>query len=759
MCKPPRPSPRSVSSTAVALACFLAVLATDSHAQVPKQGPLMTRFAKDVDPARPLPEYPRPQLVRADWLNLNGVWQYQPGTAADEAAPVGKTLSGQIIVPFPVESALSGVMEPHDRLWYRRTFTVPPAWQGKHVLLHFGAVDYESETFLNGRSLGVHRGGYDEFSYDVTSSLQGTGEQELIVRVFDPTETAGQPRGKQTNDRGHITYTPTSGIWQTVWLEPVAPASIQDLRIVPDVDASVVRVTVAGTGTTREDTVKVQVKDGGKVVQSQEGQAGAELTLSLPAPRLWSPETPFLYDVEVTLRHDGQAVDTVGSYFGLRKIALGEERGVKKTFLNNRFVFQFGPLDQGFWPDGLYTAPTDAALKSDIEAMKAAGFNFVRKHIKVEPQRWYYWCDRLGLMVWQDMPSPNSYLPRNAVRPPVDTEAFRRELTRLVETHRNHPSIVMWVPFNESQGQHDTPALVDLIKKLDPTRLVNQASGGRHEGVGDIMDIHAYPAPACPAPNATMALACGEYGGIGLKVDGHLWSGKGHGYLEATTPDDLLYYYGVYADSIRRLRDTRGLSAVVYTEITDVEQEVNGLLTYDRVPKADLARFAAFSRPDGKPGTFKTVLATSEETPQTWRYTMTAPGGDQWRNPSFDDAAWQEGPGGFGKQGSRSGPTEWTTSDLWLRKHFNPGKLSTEELAHLVQRGLADGELQVYINGVEAFGRRVSTGSGNYQTLTLREPARQVIKPDADNVLAVHCRRQGDKFLDVGLSVFIPTER
>ena len=417
-----------------------------SYGWEPKRAPLMTRFAKDVDPAAPLPDYPRPQLVRPDWLNLNGVWQYQPGAVGD-ATPTGRKLAGEILVPFPVESALSGVMEHHDRLWYRRTFTVPAAWAGRRTVLHFDAVDYECEPFVNGHSLGVHSGGYDAFSYDVTPLLNGAGDQELVVRVFDPTDAQGIPRGKQTLHPGGIMYTCSSGIWQTVWLEPVAATSVGDLHVVPDIDTSVVRVTVNAVGPDAKATVHVRVADGTTEVAVVDGPAGTELALPVPNAKLWSPDHPFLYGLEVTL-----GTDHVTSYFGMRKISVGDDHGVKRLFLNNQFVFEFGPLDQGFWPDGLYTPPTEGAIKNDVEQMKAMGFNMVRKHIKVEAARWYYWTDKLGLMVWQDMPCPNSYGGRRA-KPPVDVPAFRDQLDKMVRSHWNSPSIVMWVTFNEGQGQ------------------------------------------------------------------------------------------------------------------------------------------------------------------------------------------------------------------------------------------------------------------------------------------------------------------
>ena len=368
-------------------------------------GPLKTRWAKDVTPANALPEYPRPQLVRKDWLNLNGLWDIKLGDGPEV----------KVLVPYPIESALSGVMKHADRMTYRRSFDIPKGWSGRHVLLHFGAVDWETKVSVNGKELGTHRGGYDPFSFDITAALKQEGTQDLTVEVFDPTNDGGYPRGKQTLSPGGIMYTPSSGIWQTVWLEPVAEAHIESLQLVPDVDGGCLRLTVKGSG-----TVEAIASDGGKQVATISGYAGSELKLAIPNPKLWAPGSPHLYDLRVSLKSNGKDVDVVTSYFGMRKIALGkDDKGITRPLLNGKFVFQVGPLDQGFWPDGIYTAPTDDALRFDVAEMRRLGFNCVRKHIKVEPARWYYWCDKLGLMVWQDMPSVNSY----GGNKPIDTSS------------------------------------------------------------------------------------------------------------------------------------------------------------------------------------------------------------------------------------------------------------------------------------------------------------------------------------------------
>ncbi len=531
----------------------------------PAAGPLKTRWAKDVTPDNVLPEYPRPQMVRKDWLNLNGLWDIKLGDGTES----------KILVPFAIESALSGVMKHVDRVTYRRSFEIPKGWSGQKVLLHFGAVDWETTVFLNGKKLGVHRGGYDAFSFDITEALKGEGAQEITVEVFDPTDLGGQPRGKQKLKPGSIMYTATTGIWQTVWLEPVSPTHIESLKIVPDVDDGCLRLTVVGSG-----SVEAVASKDGKDVAQVTGQAGSELKLSISNPKLWSPDSPHLYDLRVALKNGDKTVDSVTSYFGMRKIALGkDDKGVTRMMLNGKPVFQVGPLDQGFWPDGIYTAPTDEALRFDIVETKRLGFNTTRKHVKVEPDRWYYWCDKLGLLVWQDMPCGNSYTDKPQ---PIDKPQFKTELVNMVRNYWNHPSIIMWVVFNENQGQHDTEALVAEVKALDPSRLVNNASGNDDKNCGDVIDKHSYPGPESPKPEDNRAAVLGEFGGLGLPVDGHTWTKKTWGYEGTKNIEDLTKGYEKLLRKSWELNVTSGLSAVIYTQLTDVETECNGLLTYDR---------------------------------------------------------------------------------------------------------------------------------------------------------------------------------
>jgi beta-galactosidase/beta-glucuronidase len=556
----------------------------------PAVGPLKTRWASLVSSDAPHPEYPRPQMVRPRWLSLNGLWQWAEADAG-ERVPAGQTLRDRVLVPFPIESALSGVMRSLERIWYRRTFEVPPDWLGSRIVLRFQAVDWEATVFVNGRQLGTHRGGYDAFALDITDALRRDRPQELIVQVYDPSDQGDQPRGKQAKKPGGIFYTPSTGIWQTVWLEAVPASRIEHLDLVPDVDASCLRILVRGVGVASRHLVQAVARNGSREVARAFGGTGAEIKLAIPENerKLWSPADPFLYDLIVRLKDGERVVDEVRSYFGMRKIDLGADAaGRMRIRLNGEAIFQIGPLDQGFWPDGLYTAPTDEALRYDIEATKRLGFNMTRKHVKVEPDRWYYWCDKLGLLVWQDMPSAQN-------RSPQSRKQFEQELVRMVQGLRNHPSIVMWVVFNEGWGQHDTPRYVELVKRLDATRLVDNASGWADQKVGDVVDVHAYPGPAAPKSEAYRAGVLGEFGGLKLAVRGHTWSEKAWGYRETENSQDLLDRYRQLVAGA--LQADRGLSAAVYTQLTDVESECNGLLTYDRAQlKVDAERIAAANR-------------------------------------------------------------------------------------------------------------------------------------------------------------------
>jgi len=567
---------------------------------------IVTQWAASVTAANAHREYPRPQMVREAWECLNGQWEF---SIQDGVPPEGGTPArwlGRILVPFPVESALSGVARrvgPDQRLVYRRAFTVPAGWAGRRVFLRFGAVDWEARVLVNGREAGVHRGGYDAFSFDVTGYLDPGGVQELVVVVRDPTDTGVQPRGKQVLSPEGIFYTPVTGIWQSVWLEPVPAGGIDSLAFVPDPGRGVLRLTVVSGAGEIEAVARREGREAGRI----RGRAGVEMELPVPDPVLWTPENPCLYDLDVSLLRDGGIADHVTSYFGMRRIAVGaDEHGVMRLELNGASLFQKGPLDQGYWPDGIYTAPSDEALRRDVELMKELGFNMVRKHVKVEPDRWYYWCDRLGLLVWQDMPSGDAGVgpsdegsgkPREITRSPESVAIYERELEAMLAGRGNHPSIVMWVPFNEGWGQFDTVRILSRVKALDPSRLVDGASGWNHFPAGDAIDAHAYPGPGMPPRVTGRAMVLGEFGGLGLPVAGHRWAEAAWGYEGMKDREALADKYEALWAEVARLRGASGLSAAVYTQLTDVETECNGLVTYDRaVVKIDPARHAAFLR-------------------------------------------------------------------------------------------------------------------------------------------------------------------
>ncbi|MEE2036672.1 AbfB domain-containing protein [Nocardiopsis sp. CT-R113] len=589
---PTSPPSRYLTAALAALLLVPALGASPAAAGRPAEpagaaDPLETPWTGDVSPDNALPEYPRPQMVREDWQNLNGLWEWAPAAEGEEP-PLGTPLEGEILVPYPVESALSGVQEHHERMWYRRTFEVPESWDGQRVLLNFGAVDWQATVWVNGTEVGSHSGGYDKFSFDVADELTG-GENEIVVGVYDPTDSGDQAVGKQRLDPGGIFYTAYSGIWQTVWMEPVAPAHVTRLDVTPDVDGEQVEVVVNTEGA-EGTTARVTVRDGGTEVGSATGPPDSAITVPVPDPHLWSPDDPFLYDIDVTLEQDGETVDGVAGYTGMRSVSVGEVDGVLRPLLNGEYVFQVGTLDQGYWPDGISTAPTDEALRFDLQAHKDLGYNTVRKHVKVEPDRWYHWADVLGLIVWQDMPNTTAE-PGQAGK-----DQFEAELREMVDEHRSFPSVTHWIPFNEGWGQYDGARITDEVKEQDPSRLVTGASGWHDTGNGDAVDSHIYVGPGNPAPATdTRISVLGEFGGYGLRVEGHEWSpGDGFGYEMLSDSDSLTTRYVGLMAGVQRLERTHGLSAAIYTEITDVENELNGMWTYDRqVLKIDQEAAAA----------------------------------------------------------------------------------------------------------------------------------------------------------------------
>ncbi len=552
---------------------------------------IKTEWADKVDPQNVLPEYPRPIMERPQWLNLNGLWDY---AITKKDAPLPKTFDGKILVPFAIESSLSGVgktIKADQSLWYERKFQIPEDWKGKNVLLNFGAVDWKAEVFVNGNKIGEHTGGYTPFSFNITKNLKD-GENSLAVRVWDSTGN-GLPRGKQIENPRGIFYTSVSGIWQTVWLEPVSASHISGLKITPDLDSSSFDIRVDSDD--KSATATIKVLDNGKVVAQTTAAANKTANIPVKNPKLWWPKSPFLYDLEITLSNKGgEQVDSVKSYAAMRKFSIakhGRFGGVDFT-LNNKKFFTFGPLDQGWWPDGLYTAPTDEALKFDIQRTKDLGFNSIRKHVKVEPARWYTHCDRLGMVVWQDMPSMfgegNGWQPRGFFQGEEITvskkfeETYRKEWKEIMESLHSYPCIAIWVPFNEAWGQFKTKEITEWTKSMDPSRLVNSASGGNYFDCGDIVDSHDYGNPIMYMFNNQKVNVVGEYGGIGCAVDGHLWvKDKNWGYGKMRSQEEVTKRF---VELTNRFIDMTkyGCFGAIYTQTTDVEIEVNGLFTYDR---------------------------------------------------------------------------------------------------------------------------------------------------------------------------------
>ena len=724
---------------------FAGLLSGRADAWQPAEGPLATRWTKDVSPEKAWPEYPRPQMVRKDWTNLNGLWQYAIRPAGEDKP---SKWDGEILVPFPIESALSGVMKavkPDERLWYRRSFEWNAAEPGQHRLLHFGAVDWKCEAWVNGKKVGEHAGGHDPFTFDITDAIH-KGDNELVVAVTDPTDTGTQPRGKQVLKPHGIFYTAVTGIWQTVWLEPVPEKHIESLKIVPDVDRQVVTVTVQAGGGTVIARAAVTSKEGGIEHSSRIGKAGEPIEIQLRNVKLWSPENPQLYDLRVQLSDDGKkVVDEVTSYFGMRKIEVNKDGdNINRLFLNNKPVFQYGPLDQGWWPDGLLTPPTDAAMKYDIEMTKKFGMNMIRKHVKAEPARWYYWCDKLGVLVWQDMPSGDAH------KSDESKKNFRNELKAMIDALRNHPSIVMWVPFNEGWGQYDTPEVAAWVKKYDPSRPVNEASGWHDKGSGDVSDMHAYPGPGTRDPEDKRVAVLGEFGGLGMPIKGHTWQAeKNWGYVSYDTREKLT---DAYVDLLTAMRPLigRGLSAAVYTQTTDVEIEVNGLMTYDReIVKMDLGRIQkAAEQLYSPPPKVVEIVPTSEKSPLGWRYTTSKPR-EGWNEPEFDDSQWKKGPAGFGTDGTPGAVvrTKWDSPEIWLRRSF--ALAAAPKGGQLALNIHNDDDADVYVNGTLV--KSINRHKRNYQLMLLDEEAKKLLKP-GNNTIALHVRQKaGGQYIDVGL--------
>ncbi|MGN0202801.1 MAG: glycoside hydrolase family 2 protein [Candidatus Cryptobacteroides sp.] len=585
----------------VIAALAAAIFSSTAQEWAPAGDRIKTQWAAEVSPANSHPEYPRPQMVRPEWKNLNGLWDYSI-TARNESCP--DTFEGKILVPFAVESSLSGVgrtLTAEDALWYRTTFTVPSAWKNRRLMLNFEAVDWRADVFVNGVQVGTHTGGYTHFSYDVTPYLKN-GANTLVVKVQDATDNDFQPHGKQTMKPAGIWYTSVSGIWQSVWMEPVANARIVDYLPVSDIHGGTIDIKVDAAGVQEGDLVKVSLLEGGigystedgtpsPEIASATGIPGGSITVPVKDAKLWSPDSPYLYGLKISLIRNGKVIDSVDGYTSMREVSVINS-GMKACGLNGKALFHFGPLDQGWWPDGLYTAPTDEALKFDIEKTREFGFNMIRKHIKIEPSRWFYYCDQLGIMVWQDMPcfarrgdwgrfhyDEGTDFPAS----PAAKLNYYKEWGEIMDQLAKFQCIVMWVPFNEGWSQFDTREVVDFTRRKDPTRLINMASGGNWVAdCGDVLDNHNYPFPAMNQWDQKMINVLGEYGGIGLPVEGHLWqTDRNWGYVQYKNSDEVFTEYANFVVMLENLI-RQGVAGAVYTQTTDVEGEVNGLMTYDR---------------------------------------------------------------------------------------------------------------------------------------------------------------------------------
>ncbi|WP_367873695.1 sugar-binding domain-containing protein [Luteolibacter sp. Populi] len=748
------------------LALLLALPA--AHAEwKPVEGRIMTKWAKEVTPANAWDEYPRPLLQRENWTRLNGLWNY--AITAKEAAEPG-AWAGEILVPYAPEAALSGVgktLEPNQALWYERGFTAKKN-EGKRTLIHFEAVDYECSVWLNGTELGKHTGAHTPFSFDATAALKD-GENVLRVKVLDATG-GFQLLGKQKLKPEGIWYTRVSGIWQTVWMEEVNARAIEDLDFASDIKSGTITVRAKLSGPAIPgEMLKVTVAFKGRPLAEIVGNGNIAIKVS--DPQLWSPEAPNLYDVKVEVLDGGGKVhDSAVSYTALRELGKAKDKNGNWRFtLNGKPIFHWGPLDQGWWPDGLLTPPSEEAMISDIDYLKAAGFNMIRKHIKVEPRRYYYHCDKVGMMMWQDQVS-QGYGPKSEPKdsnPPWTRMAenpkegewtdeahkqFVTEYQRMVDHLKDQPCIVVWSPFNEAWGQHRSMEVGKMAVAYDKTRPINIASGGNFWPVGDIADEHAYPDPAFPIGDKRFddyVKVVGEFGGHGWPVKGHLWDATKENWGYGGLPQSLDEWKQRYTKSIKVLSGLRrqGIAAGVYTQTTDVEGEINGLLTYDREEKIPAAWLKPLhdhllATPDA--GTYAPIAATSEQQAQSWKYTTESPGAG-WEAPDFDDKAWKEGKAGFGSRGTANAKvaTEWTTPSIWLRREFD---VAAEPKGSPVLRIFHDEDATVILNGTE-----IAKLSGHTTGYALLEIDAKVLKT-GKNVLAIEVKQtKGGQFIDAGI--------
>ncbi|MBQ8046321.1 MAG: glycoside hydrolase family 2 [Prevotella sp.] len=745
-----------------------------------KSAPIMTPWGESINPEAVWQEYPRPQLVRSDWMNLNGIWTYfrRSGTENMGYDASKARFRDEILVPFCVESALSGIMltdydnNSKSTLMYRRTFTLPASFKGKNVLLHFGAVDWKCTVYINAQEAGSHTGGSDPFTIDITPYLNEEGEQTIVMAVHDPCTRGGQPVGKQSNNPSGIWYTPVSGIWQTVWLEPVGKAYVERYEVIPDVDNGQVAVKVLSASSDAKATITV--KDQGKTIATAtDVPVNENVILQVPDAKLWSPDSPFLYDLDIQLSVNGEQTDQAAGYFGMRKFSRGMVNGKPAFLLNNKPIYMYGPLDQGWWPDGLLTPPSYEAMVYDLQVIKSFGMNMVRKHIKVEPDLWYEWCDRNGLIVWQDM--PNGGTGGTIGNKEQIQQNFYDESVRIVNALKQHPSIAAWVVYNEGWGQDAGSGSQHTLRGVravrnaddDPYRLVHSVTGWTDFEVGDILDIHSYPAPNVSSnPSNERVNVCGEFGGITLLEEGHLWAGSQQVYTSVADNQSFTALYNRYTNRLQELQPSGGIWGSVYTQITDVEQEVNGLLTYDRkvLKVSDEQRALMKQRIEQTinyryTGSTTIVDAGDTNSNIVWRMTTDEPAAE-WYQPDFDDTSWSQNRAGFGSMSRSSNRTSWRSSDIWIRRHFTLEKLDKNaDLSNLALRMFHDEDTEVYINGVLAIS--ISDYNSSYENFDILPEALAALNLDGDNVMAIHClQTTGGQYIDAGLSLrnYVPCD-